>query len=713
MLTWKSERLKTEQDDPYSAWDYARRANRRDGAPSQAICPVLIELLPTDYPDASNPNSKEIKHLLKSLEHIRCRIEDPKDEVLASADELQLLKEKEAQLLRQPKRASHKYFRVILVYVPEDKFYPRKKSPFQENEYFRILLVGKAIPGAFIEGIDHDGVSSHSAIPDGNSLIGIIDDSFAFLNDALIEGGQSLFNRIFFQDRETVINGTVARGVEVNQKALQKAIARKTHQTEAEIYRQPIETAHKKSAEFLAIDSSSEKHQPLAFPISHGTHVTDTAVRAFKDAAAGAKAGGTLSLFGVAVPTEVTQDTSGQTLSTYLLLALRRILLWADRDTVLLMQSGNKKAKKPSPLVINFSYGYPAGAKDGFSKLNRLIAEMIDGRNELGFPTALVVPMGNSANDQSVVASRTVTKGAPIEVDWVIEPDDRTDNYIEIFARGSDIRIELLQPSGAAGALKFDLDGRALGRLVPGYVEKDVLVAGAMAWSLDHLKERRWQRQGFIALGPTRSIDHPNKVVPSGTWKLRITNIGKGKKAEVLAMIQRDDAPGSYPEKGRQSYFDHSGIPIATADVALDYGQYSGGPITKSNTASVFTAIKSKYVYAVGAGMGDAGDEVTTPVQASPYASRGPRPGVPPGPDATALADRSEYFRGIYAAGTYSGTQFAMSGASVAAPQFAGYLAANPKMIGQPAKAIEKALSPRYPQKGKQGGAVLAPGNVA
>ena len=88
-----------------------------------------------------------------------------------------------------------------------------------------------------------------------------------------------------------------------------------------------------------------------------------------------------LSLFGVSLPTEVSHDTSGSSLGSYFIAALRQVMLWAD-DFV-------TDEAVFTPLVINFSYGFTAGPKDGSDPLNLVIQRMIDGRNAAGRTTAM------------------------------------------------------------------------------------------------------------------------------------------------------------------------------------------------------------------------------------------------------------------------------------------------------------------------------------
>lgn len=169
----------------------------------------------------------------------------------------------------------------------------------------------------------------------------------------------------------------------------------------------------------------------------------------------------------------------------------------------------------------------------------------------------------------------------------------------------------------------------------------------------------------MITLAPTKRQETGYGIIPAGRWRLRITNISEA-PIEVLAMIQRDDAPGTYPLISWQSYFE------------LTTQNEVGFEVTGARTASAMASSKSSHVFVAGAGAGINAEQQQLPTKGSPYASAGPRlPEGLGGPDATTLADRSLFFLGIYGAGTYSATKVLMSGSSVAAPRLAGWLAAN------------------------------------
>lgn len=151
---------------------------------------------------------------------------------------------------------------------------------------------------------------------------------------------------------------------------------------------------------------------------SHGTHVLDIA-SGFDPAHPEAKKH---PLLGVERPRSVTQDTSGRTLATYALAGLRQIMAWAEEIDL----------EKELPLVVVFSYGFQAGAKDGSTHLEEEIDRLVTERRAKGGETHIVLPAGNSFQDRT--HARMQLDVAQTEVlEWVILPDDQTESFVEVW----------------------------------------------------------------------------------------------------------------------------------------------------------------------------------------------------------------------------------------------------------------------------------------
>lgn len=675
-------------DDPYHAWAYLAddAAGMRN---ADALCPVVIEIFPEQETYAS---------LETALRRFK------KDYLGAEAIEIPLAGETttNAPFVVTGYDAAHfesslswiasgtaaktknddfldktAYLRLYLVYAREDTLFD-PENKLWNNPLFGILFAGRAVRNrATREDVSPGSNNDRST---AQVEMTIIDDSIAFLNEAFYlqpasTPAETRFRNIWFQDRERFVEGQLYEGARLSAKHINELLAEVGTHTEASLYAREIQT-FLDDVKFRPLDPFSEEHQPLAFKVSHGTHVASTALSAFDESIADQGIDREVDFNAITVPAFATQDTSGSTVASYIIAAIRQAMLWNDERYE--GQGSAHTASRPKvPLFINCSYGFTAGPKDGTHSLNLVLERLLDARNKLDRPTALVVPMGNSYEDKTVASTCKLAPGACVEVDWIVLPDDQTASFLELYARQvgaavdapgiADYRIDLSPPETnlapleatagetdeAMGAVLHDRDGLPLA-----------------FWSnWPRPKDSYWSRRGVIALAPTKTLEAGYGTIPSGRWRMRITNVSEA-PIEVLAMIQRDDAPGTYPLISWQSYFEQT----SQNEDALE--------ITRERTASAMASCKSAYVFVVGAGAGTNADQQQLPVGASPYASKGPRlPEDLGGPDATALADRSNFFLGIYGAGTYSGTKVLMSGSSVAAPRLAGRLAANPKGI--------------------------------
>ena len=718
---WPVER----DDDPYHSWAYERaRLDKQTNGTSSAqvvtLCPVVLTALAPNNLTAElyktllwigeqlhNNTFKmpdyDYQHLIRVRLGLRERLEElgvltvDGDEEIFDLDQDQELP------------TGREYLRLFLVYAEEIKLFPeadRDLGPDFEK-HVRIEYTGRAIRD-IVTGDDNKRAmpNAETGIP-YDTCLAVIDDSFAFLNEELLskqgnDGNvlkKSRFKKIWFQEKEFIHStGELLNGPRISGDDLDDLIKFAANTTEAEAYQRGIEIVDGPS--FRALEFSKERHQPLAFPVSHGTHVASTALREFDRqnvmrGSAELDHSKKLALFGVTVPVDVTQDTSGSALGSYLLAALRQVMLWADElaesqsaeaqpEVRLASVEGNQSDGGQSvyypPLVINFSYGFIAGPKDGSGKLNQVIERMIDSRNALGRPTALGVPMGNDYRSRGV-ASKFLDDDGVLELDWVVLPDDRTSSFAEFFA----------SPVAGVGNANFTLTLTG-----PGMVEKEIRVDGTAVgegsflcsanrpiatlgdWTSDRATG---SRRAFIGLAPTTEMEAGH--APAGRWRIKVTNTS-GTKIGVTAFVQRDDTPGTFPVSGRQSYFDAPDSWDAPGTYALADELF--GPeatLSHERTANVFASNSSQYVFAVGASMGPYGDDESTPGadRPSPYASAGPRGNGRIGPDWSAMADRSRAFPGIYRAGTYSGAPQRMNGSSVSAPVLAGFLAARPEKI--------------------------------
>lgn len=722
MQTWNT-RPKLRDDDPYHSWAFHEAYDAQTDADGEDLCAIVVEV---PFPDAEE--EAEGRDLLAGqLVAIEGLVQERIEGFWAPKFEEQHLRASRNAVAEGGlppdlwKPEGTLYLRLFVLYAPEPSLFPTDAEgrPLERSEVwaelFDIRYTSRPSRSLRREPLGPLRVAEK----DGEqplSELAIIDDSIAFLNSAFDVGGRTLFENIWFQelDRSGVsdaITGT-RLGREDIDALLDRIAAPQDDATEARLYQSGIQGIE--GGVIRLVDFTSLAHQPLAWGISHGTHVADTALRAFTAQGGDLAA---LRLSAVTLPAEVTQDTSGQALGPYLLAAIRQAMLWND--------GFGEDGADHVPLIISCSYGYMAGLKDGTDPLSKVIADILLGRNELGRDTALVLPMGNDFEDRTV-AHLELESGGFYQFDLILSPDDRTPSFLDVFGSwdgeggaAAGLEISITPPHGAP-PLHVRTATLSEDTRITLNAKSTALVAEWSQWPVSGSSE--FDFRGTLCLARTADPELPDRVVPSGRWAIRIQNDAQT-AADVWAFVQRDDAPGTYPEQGRQAFletdlsfaYDDRRHPHAT----LSYDALAPGSIvTGTRTVSVLPCIDSPFVFVAGAGEGESGDKDDAPVvRASRYSSAGPRDGVEAGglgvlingPEFSPLSDRSPDFPGRYGAATLSGDTFALSGSSVAAPQLAGWLAANPDQIRNKLAIVapEGSTEPGAPPRDAQTGRVL------
>lgn len=675
---------KVRLDDPYHCWAYHRtQGPRSDGDvdnPEIELVPIVVEIKVDD--------DRSLKSLLANLTLLEKELDDeslgmpPYDQEhlrITKARIEKIVEEEDAADVPDEDRTvvgpELDYARIFLIYATETAVV-NDDGPQRGFQSFSILYSGRALPNLFAKSagrVDQPAVATKPS-----SVLVIVDDSLAFLNEEFtskqeIDGKivrRTIFNEIWFQDKPYSIGGSFFNGFRLSGDDIDR-LRNKPDLTEAEKYAQPVESTVSEGS-FQPVDPTSEGSQPLTHSTSHGTHVASTALRAFYRNSFNLD----LKLFGITLPVKITEDTSGSTLDSYLITALRQAMLWGDMyypESAEVEQENQVDV----PLVINFSYGFSAGPKDGTSRLNKVIKRMIESRNARGRQTYLVVPMGNSYNS-SGNAKIEMGPDQSRKLTWVLPPDDRTSSFLELFSRpkgGAEAEFAIsleapedIEPNRMVDSFPpktFDSKQSSRDKIHLLSEENIAPIAGWSLWATE--TGSYWSHRGFVAIAPTEG-DNSQELATSGRYSLTFTNTSQN-RIELWALVQRDDTPGNYVPLGRQSYLEN-GDPLNT-----------DSPITHERTANVFASIESEFVVAVSAGTGEylpLPGEAPAPMTRSPYCSVGPR--LPGGSrddqDYMRMADRTYQLPGIYAAGTLSGTEVLLSGTSVAAPQVAGELAA-------------------------------------
>jgi hypothetical protein len=625
---WKEQVV--ERPDPYLDWEFRTRRVQRDGL----FCSVHVRVVPAEQGG-----------YLASLYQLSAAVargwqdDDGVTDTLTirmSDDEFEHLQDTIKRIEDNGGVVKDKVEVQFFIYRLESLIY--RAGDFRNPEFYEILFAGPVIDG--LQFHENGAKRSPTRFPprlitDETVAIGIIDDGIAFAHERFRSSHDvSRVQAIWLQEQEQPrkTDRGVAFGQRLNNDQINDLL--KSCNSDGEIYRRVGLT-----------DFGRNEYNPLASRATHGTHVLDLA--------SGFSSGHqTRPILAVQLPSVATIDTSGVTMGSYVVQAVRAVMLWADK-------LGDKKT--PAPLVINFSYGLLAGPKDGTQYLERALADLIHYRDRNIAHTRLVVPAGNSYRARAA-ARMQLEPHVDQDVDWKVSPDDETANFIEIWLDGkagsySPVEVTLTPPQRSAGHAIRPETG-VMYALMAG----DRPIAGLYYHVFENGETTR--ERIMLAINPTVRNEQSRDLAPSGSWNVSIKN--KMKYAiEAHIYIQRDDTPFGYPRRGRQSRLDRKDAYTRDTDTG-DYREPAEGcPITHQETlSSIATSspIPPDHTIVVG------GAEASENYPPADYTASGPTI-LRKGPDCSAIADDGDAHRGVLAAGTLSGTKVAMNGTSVAAPQ--------------------------------------------
>jgi hypothetical protein len=635
--TWQE--VPRARPDPYLEWEYRTRDpdDHRD-----LLCSLQIEVLP----DLAGG-------YLGNLVALRDAVDAGKLDGDPGAHTLRMAVDEREHLVKVIDRVRHgaviddpvgvQFF----IYRPEMLVF--SDGTFSTTTIYKTIFAGPPIdelnynhPREGARAFDFGG--GH---PDDTVAIGIVDDGLGFAHERFRDAPtSSRVYAIWLQEVEQAIgqDGGVLFGHRLRKRQIDKLL--RECRSEDQIYRKAG-----------VIDFRRNRYNPLASRASHGTHVLDLAAGYEHSDGQPSR-----PILGVQLPSVATIDTSGVTMGSYVLQAVRMLMVWAD---TIVRENGT-----PAPLVINFSYGILAGPKDGTQHLEHALARLIEFRNRKT-RTALVLPAGNSYRVRTT--AKVVLKGGESrELDWAALPDAAAPNFIEMWFDDVDpdcswapVEITLSAPDGSYAEPI---------RLKQGVVWL-LMVGGRPIAGLCYDIECNTKRgRIFLAVGPSVRNEKNWPIAPCGRWTVSIDNKIDG---EITAhwYVQRDDTPFGYPRRGRQSYLDHDKA-YARDWRTGDYRLYEDDncPLTYKDTLS---AIATARCAATVVGAAEATDEFYETNHDCPpadYASSGPTISRHE-PDCSAIADDGDALWGVLAAGTLSGSTVPMRGSSVAAPQIVRELA--------------------------------------
>ncbi len=378
-------------------------------------------------------------------------------------------------------------------------------------------------------------------------------------------------------------------------------------------------------------------------------------------------------LIAVQLPNTIAWDTSSFAKDMYMLAAVHYILERAER----IADGYNEPDIR---VAINFSYGFSGARHDGESELAAAINEIVTERRKLGRPTVMVLPSGNTFMDQlHGEISADDFKQNEFAFSWVVQPNDRTSSYLEIwFPGGVDPAGFVLELKGPFGKTTAALD------LTPDPLCKggdprrfELLKLDRPSGSVpigqlsvdNHRTTGHWR--AMIALAPSDPEEMDLPAAPAGIWTVKLKR-GQGASAShppLYVWVQRDADPDEFRSGSRQSYLRD-----------LNYRKFSdlgeeaqdddrNSHVRRFGTLNSLATGQTSLIVSGCRPVAGTGWDPCKPV-ASTYSSAGKvDPSAPVGSvDCTAPADRSNISLGILAAGTRSGSYALVQGTSVAAP---------------------------------------------
>ncbi|WP_299043850.1 hypothetical protein [uncultured Tateyamaria sp.] len=437
---------------------------------------------------------------------------------------------------------------------------------------------------------------------------------------------------------------------------------------------------------------------------SHGTHVADLAAGYDPDDEKAINH----RIIAVQLPTFASQDTSGASLMTSIIAAARYIF-----DRALEMSDANKV---PIPVVVNFSYGFGGGPKNGKHIVERTLRAMAEEyRKEtakiadtpypgISAPAEIALPAGNGhlSKTHATGPAGQADRAPVLDFDMRVQPDDRSASFVEIWfsAKTKLIEVTVTPPGAVSKTFSFDISGPydSSVSLANDYVLAEPKQDGGAGFeegtviariSIDRPNEKPagaghahqhpatedctpfWRV--LLALGPSTCLGANQPACPHGIWKVACKGDTHG-NGPVRAWIQRDEAVGGFGTRGRQAYFDDTAYENNRFDrfgdvVVRDAGRPESivkrdGTVSgiATNTVGPDTPLLS-----VGGALWDSD-------RAAIYSAAG-NDDTLSAPHFLAPSETSGVLQGILGAATRNGGQVAMGGTSVAAPQVARCLA--------------------------------------
>jgi hypothetical protein len=492
-------------------------------------------------------------------------------------------------------------------------------------------------------------------------LTAVLDEGIAFAHERFRVGNRTRIEYFWNQDGRAGPPPPGLFGTELPAAAIDAAVAA-PGSDEDQIYRTLGE-----------LSFTNPDYKAIAHRRSHGTHVLDLA--AGEDPATAPL---TRPIIAIQMPEQAIADTSGTTLTPYKLIGFFYILLRAQQMSTAL--GGNV------PVVVSLSYGTYEGPHDGSGFLESMIDQLTLLCAGSAAPVRFVIAAGNHRQAR-VHAHFGIARGRAKTLHWRLQPDDRTQNLLQIWLPRSNnpnnlnqfqVRVTVTSPTGVA----ITVDPVNPSAASPG-VDFAASYVSATASQRAHVDIYTEATAPVIPLNPMQP------TVPSGVWLVNVSHVAGG-PFSCDAYIQRDDTLAGRPPMGRQSYFDEPNY--ARTERPEIPGRRNGRPKEFDRPPPISEVRRTGTLNGDGTGTESyviggyrrtpkpwlAFPSLDNPMPTS-FTSEGPPAAnaqrVMPSPNWLMPSDDALSCRGVLAAGTRSGVRVAMGGTSVAAPQAARYVA--------------------------------------
>jgi Subtilase family len=402
------------------------------------------------------------------------------------------------------------------------------------------------------------------------------------------------------------------------------------------------------------------KYDTVNDTYSHGGVVMDMAAGLLNPRNGQADTASEADVIFVQLPKDTVYDTTGGSMSVYIMDALSYIL---------------SKCADVDQLVINLSFGATAGPHNGQSLIERAMDDFLKtARDENPFRQIDIVLAAGNHHEANLHANvKLTTNEKKKKLKWQVMPDDCTDSYVELWCE-----------NGKANAFTVSLtppQGKPV--ITAAYSACATLKAangGAVAAIIRPSEYNREQDKclALIALAPT----HANAwaQVEHGVWTIDIELTDSSQtEVEIDAWIERDD-PMAWEVGQPQSHF----VPF---DEHASVEQRDATPINKIEPKPVaYFGTNSKIsngakTIVVGSYIAESlvtdGSGRLKDFDLSAYsgaASKTLHEKRNTWPNYIAPGDQSRELPGILASGNRTGIWCRMNGTSVSTPQISRYL---------------------------------------